>query len=63
MSNTMIGYTWMDEKGQLFSEAFAHIMLYALHLYTIYTADVNSTSTKPSGAMRCISFSAMELIG
>ena len=38
----------MDEKGQLFSEAFAHIMLYALHLYTIYTADVNSTSTKPN---------------
>ena len=49
-SNNMIGCTWMDGRGQLFSEASAHIMLYIIYIYIlyIYTADVNITSTKPN---------------
>ena len=35
-SNNMIGYTWMDGRGQLFSEASAHIMLYIIYIYILY---------------------------
>ena len=42
----MIGSTWMDGRGQLFSEASAHIILYFISIYYIYSwADINNTCT------------------
>ena len=32
----MIGCTWMDGRGQLFSEAYAYVMLYTFFTYILY---------------------------
>ena len=45
-SNNMIGCTWLNGRGLLSNEASAHSMWYVIT--SIYTAGVNSSSTKPN---------------
>ena len=40
----MIGCTWMDGRGQLFSEASAHIMLYILYMDYRHTRSLFCTN-------------------